>query len=156
MKKQDLFKIYADRLKKDDVEEIHEVIDNNFIDIEEEELVFIGQTKIAGQAYLTTSHLVLALKVKALAKIPCSICNEKTETPIEINDFSYAVALSEIKSGVYDYSEEIRTAILLKVPPFVECHQGHCPHRKEVNKYFKETEETTYTPFSHLKYEESS
>jgi len=149
MKKHTL-KIYIDRLKGTDTEQIFEVVEPQFLNVEEEELAFTEKITVSGQAYLAKNHLILDLKIKALAQIPCSICNEKIEIPIAIDDFTHTEELCEIKSAIFDFSEEIRHAIILKVPHFVECHHGHCPHRKDINPYFKKSPEETYTPFSSL------
>lgn len=142
-------KIYIDRLRDDDTEKIFETIDPEILDLQEKELVFQGKITIAGQAYLAKNHLILEAKIKALAIIPCSICNQPTEVPIEIEDFNHTVEICEVPSSIYDFSEEIRSAILLKVPQFIECNRGNCPRRSEVSKYFKK-EEDTHSPFSEL------
>lgn len=148
--KHGLFKIYIDRLKNDDTEEIREVVDPDFLQEGEEEAIFVQKVNISGRAYLANHHLILDLKIKATATLPCSICNEKVETPIEVDDFSQTVELSEIKSSVYDYASEVRDAVLLKLPQFIECHHGHCPQRKVISKYLKKPSDDTHSPFSEL------
>ncbi len=144
------FKIYIDRLKNDDTEQIHEVVDPNFLQIQEDELQFSQKVTVSGQAYLAKNHLILDFKIKAKAILPCSICNEKVEFLLEINDFSHTVELCEVKSAIYDFSFEIRNALLLKIPQFVECHHGHCPNRKEIHSYLKKISSDTNQPFSDL------
>lgn len=140
------FKVYIDRLKNDDTEEIHESVAPDFL----EEKDFTDKVLVSGQAYLANHHLILDLKIKAIACLPCSICNEKIELPIEINDFTQTIELSEIRSSVYDFADEVRDAILLKLPQFIECHHGHCPQRKDVNKFLKKPSDDTHSPFSQL------
>ena len=113
-------------------------MDPIFLDISEPECEFTGKVVICGVAYLAKNHLILELKVKATVQMPCSICNEKFEIPIEVEPFTQTVEICEIKSAIYDFTEDIRHAILLKVPQFVECHQGNCPHRKTINKFLKQ------------------
>jgi len=144
------FKIYITHLKDDDTEQIFEIVESDFLELKEQELSFIEKITVSGQAYLAKNHLVLDLKIKAKALIPCSICNETIEVPLEIDNFTHTVELCEVKSAFYDFSEEIRHNILLKIPHFVECNKGHCPQRNTVNKYLKDTTEDTSTPFSEL------
>ncbi len=144
------FKVFIDRLKNDDTEQILETVDPDFLQIQEKELVFVKKILVSGQAYLAKNHLILDLKIKAKAKLPCSICNESVETPIEVDDFSHTVEICEVKSAIYDFSDEIREALLLKIPQFLECHHGHCPHRKDVNNYLKKPSKDTHSPFSEL------
>ncbi|NGX59012.1 MAG: hypothetical protein KR126chlam3_00156 [Chlamydiae bacterium] len=146
----DQFKIYIDRLNETDTEKIFEVLDATFLDVQEAELSFEGNVTISGQAYLVKNHLILDLKIKASAKMPCSICNETMLVPIEVTDFTHTVELGEIPSAIYDFSDEVRSALLIKIPQFIECHQGKCPKRNELNKFLMDSPEDTYTPFSEL------
>lgn len=147
------FKIYIDRLKDDDTEQIYEVIDNALFDIAEKELQLTGKVTVSGQAYLAKNHLILELKVKAKALLPCSICNKPTEVPLVVEDFNHIQEICEIKSAVWDYTDEVRNAFLLKVPQFTECHDGKCPGRKEITKYLAEDSPPLHTPFSGLETE---
>lgn len=149
-KKKGPFQIYIDRLKDDDTESIHEITKTDFLDTQEEELSFSGDAIISGQAYLAKNHLILDLKIKLHAILPCSICNKQTEIPIEIDDFTHTQELCEVPSAIYDYTEDLRAAILLKIPRFIECHHGHCPSRKEINKYLNSSDRGTHSPFSDL------
>ena len=145
------FKIYIDRLKNDDTEAVHEILDPDFLQETEKEQLFIDKVTVSGQAYLANHHLILDLKIKATAILPCSICNEKVEFPIDIEDFTQTVELSEIRSSIYDFAGDVRDSILLKLPQFIECHHGHCPQRKDINKYLKKhTSDDNHSPFSEL------
>jgi len=144
------FKIYVDRLKNDDTERINEIVDPDFLNETEKEPLFTSKVTVKGQAYLANYHLILDLKLKATAILPCSICNEKVEVPIEVNDFSHTVELSDIRSAIYDYTADIHDTVLLKLPQFVECHHGQCPERKNISKYFKQGPDDTHSPFSEL------
>lgn len=144
------FKIYIDRLKNDDCEQIHEIVDPDFLQDADNPQLFINKVTVAGQAYLANHHLILDLKIKATATLPCSICNQLVEIPIDIDDFSQTVELSEVSGSIYDFEDDIRDSVLLKLPQFIECHHGHCPERTEINKYLKKTSKDTQTPFSRL------
>jgi len=143
-------KIYIDRLKDDDTENIFEVLPPNYLDVDGKDLKFPDDITISGQAYLAKSHLILELKIKTKAKMPCSICNEDAEVPIDFEDFYHTIELCEISSSVYDFSEEVRSAILLKVPQFMECQHGHRPKRKDIKKYLTKDSDDTHSPFSDL------
>ncbi|NGX38889.1 MAG: hypothetical protein KR126chlam1_00205 [Chlamydiae bacterium] len=144
------FKVYIDRLKSDETEKILEVVSPAFLEIEEKELSFIGEVTVSGKAYLAKDHLILELKIEAKAQMPCSVCNESTLVTVESNDYTHIKETSEISSSVYDYSNEVRSAILLKIPPFFECNHGHCPQRKDLHKYRAKSSPETHNPFSDL------
>ena len=146
----DALKLYIDRLKNDDEESINETVSPEFLNSCEKDLSFHNQVVVSGQAYLANQHLILDLKIHTLASIPCAICNEQTKVLIEVDDFALTVELGEIKSAIYDFSDDIRHAILLKIPPFTECHKGKCPNRKELNKFLNPSSEPIHTPFSEL------
>jgi uncharacterized metal-binding protein YceD (DUF177 family) len=131
------FKIYIDRLRGGHEEKISETIPPDFLEIHEKDLVFSKPVVISGESYLSGDHLVIKLKIETEASIPCTICNEPTPFPIVLNHFYLTVALDEIKTHVFDCTQEIREAILLQVPPFIECHEGQCPEREVISKYLK-------------------
>lgn len=141
-------KIYVDRLKDGHTQKIEEELFSDFLEIAEEELSFPLPVTVKGDAYLAEDHLVLHLKAKTEAKLPCSICNEQFLFPIDI-DFYHTVALDELKNPIFDYSLTLRESILLQVPPFAECNAGQCPERPTVNKYLK-TDPHSQFPFSGL------
>jgi uncharacterized metal-binding protein YceD (DUF177 family) len=149
MKKSPL-KVFTDRLKDEEVQAISETIPSSLLQAEENELHFDDSVSINGKAYLASDHLVIDLKISATAKMPCIVCNEEAPFSMQIQDFTHTVALEEIPSAVYDYTEEVRSAILLKIPQFFECHEGKCPTRGEVKKYLKEPGCDTHSPFSDL------
>lgn len=130
-------KIFIDRLKGDAVEQIEEELPSDFLEIQEEDLSFAHPIHLKGSAYLASQHLILELTISTSAQIPCIICNEKVEVSIEIRDVHHTIEVASIKSAIYDYSQEVRSSILLKIPTFVECQEGNCPERKTINKYLK-------------------
>lgn len=130
-------KIYIDRLKGGHLESIQETVPQDFMDIHEKELSFIKPVSVSGSAYLVGQELILRLKVSTEILLPCAICNEPIEFPIVLNDFCHAVDIGELKSSVFDYSSELREAILLQTPQFAECHNGNCPERESLKKFLK-------------------
>jgi uncharacterized metal-binding protein YceD (DUF177 family) len=149
------FTIFADRLKDGHKEKIQESTAPDFLDIHEKELSFPHPVAISGEAYVSDDHLILHLKIKTEAIIPCLVCNEPIEISIVIENFYHAQDLHEIKSGIFDYTEELREAILLQVPAFIECNSGKCPERETMKKYLKSKPKEsskceTYYPFADL------
>lgn len=145
-------KILVERLKNGETEKIHETFSPSFINIQnEKDISFSKDISIVGKAYLADDHLIVDLKIKTAISMPCSICNEIIEIPIDIKDFSDVQELSTIKSLVYDYTEEVRSALLLKLPQFVECNQGNCSERKEIQKYLtKNDPKKVHSPFAEI------
>lgn len=150
------FNIYFDRLKGGQTEQIQVETTPEFLDINEEGLSFHKPVSIQGETYLAEDHLVLHLKIQTEATVACSVCNGPVCIPIDISDFYHTVEHEEIRSRIFDYTEELREAIVLQVPPFAECNEGKCPDRAILNQYLKKTETPkteegeTYFPFSGL------
>ncbi len=149
------FVIYIDRLKDGQTYAIDEESPSDFLDISENELSFPSPVMIRGKAYLADDHLVLQLDIRTQFSMPCSICNGTTTLPIEIKNFYHIEPVEEITSHIFDYTELLREDILLQIPTFVECHNGHCPERKDVNTYLKKKtpspqKEQVHYPFADL------
>ena len=89
------FQLYIDRLKNDDTEQIHEVVDPSFLQIQEKDLTFIDKVTVSGQAYLAKNHLILDLKIKAKDKAKIYIFNSPL---IEIIAFEDATRFFKIES----------------------------------------------------------
>lgn len=133
-----MLKIYIERLRNDHIEKIDETLEPSFLEIQEKDLQFNQPIYLKGSAYLASDHLILELNVRTVAQLPCNICNDPVEIPLNIDHLRYTIPTDTIKSGVFDYSEEVRDAILLKVPAFIECSGGNCPDRQIIKKYLKE------------------
>ncbi|MES2345589.1 MAG: hypothetical protein V4494_06620 [Chlamydiota bacterium] len=147
------FKIYIDRLKNGHTEKVQEEVDPSFLDITEKELSFPVPVAVQGEAYLAEDHLILHMKVKTRAQIPCAVCNEPFLYPIE-TDFYNTIPVEEITNPVFDYSDILRESILIEIPPFTECHEGACPERETISKFLKKETSTdapdVQFPFSGL------
>ncbi|MCB1113436.1 MAG: hypothetical protein KDK62_01635 [Chlamydiia bacterium] len=152
MKTHDNFKIFIDRLKNGVTENIAFLEDPSFLDVHERELGFFEPIQVMGEAYLIQKELVIKLTLKTKAELPCSICNKKTSFQIDVDNFYLTKPLDEIPTHIFDYSEEAREAILLEVPFVVECSQGICPERKEIEPYLAPptSEEEGWRPFKDL------
>lgn len=151
-KKPDIFNIYADRLYDGQVEAFDEEVAPDFLEVNERDLKFNDPLFFKGEAYLADDDLILHLSISTHATIPCSICNEPVKVEINELDFYQAEPMKEIKTGVFNFKELLREAILLDVPAFAECDHGNCPRRKDIQKYLKVEGkgDTEYHPFADL------
>lgn len=154
----DQFKIYVEQLRDGHSESLNESYSPDFLDIKEKDLGFKDAVKIQGEAYLAEEMLVLHLDIKTTYLMPCRICNEPVKTDLLVNGFYHAIPLGEIKGAVFNFKEILRETILLEVPPLAECHQGKCPQRQKMKKYFKQKTEQPaqdegYRPFADFDFE---
>lgn len=147
--------VYIDRLKSGQIEKISETISSNFLEIDEEDLVFDKTLKIEAKAYLANDHLIIEFSVDATAFIPCSICNMMTKNVLNLENLCFSIELSKTKSAIFDFTDELRSTILNAVPSFTECNQGNCPSRSILKKYLTKssvkdgnnTKKDVYFPF---------
>lgn len=154
-----IFNIYIDQLKDGRIEKIQETLSPDFLEVNEKDLEFPEPIILSGEAYLANDQLVLRLSASTKVNLPCVICQEPVSLPINVEDFYHAVSLAEIKTAVYSFRDVLRETILLEVPGFAECNEGHCPERENIEQFFKKPdsskkdqseEEGTYRPFADL------
>lgn len=146
--------IYIDRLKTGQIEKISETLSSDFLEIDEQDLVFDKTLKIEAEAYLANDHVIIQFALNITAFIPCSICNTMTKIALNIDNTCFSIALSDIKSSIFDFTDELRATILNLVPSFTECNQNNCPDRSILKKYLKSpvkdgnsTKKDVYFPF---------
>lgn len=147
--------IYTDRLKDGRQESISEEIPPSLMEIEEKELHFPDPINIKGKVYIANDHLVMQFDIATLARLPCMVCNEFFTLNISIKNFYQTIALTELSSPQFNFSSEIREAILLQIPQYAECHQGKCPERQIIASYLKNSskpvvDSTNHFPFADL------
>lgn len=130
-------KIYVDRLKGGNTCKINETLPSDFLEVDEEELLFDDPIEIRGEAYIVDEHLVIQLCIETAAYLPCSVCNDAVQTSIRVKNLYLTKPLNEIKGAIFDLAEEIRESILLQVPLFIECNNGKCPERENIKKFLK-------------------
>lgn len=133
------FKIYIDRLRSGQKKEIEENFDPAFLDIQEADLQFPKPVAVQGETYIADDHLILHLNLETTAILPCSICNEPTPLPIAIKNLYLTIPLETVRGAIFDFSTELREAILLQIPLFAECGNGKCPQREQLKKYLTDT-----------------
>ncbi|MEI6242655.1 MAG: hypothetical protein WCP39_04530 [Chlamydiota bacterium] len=146
--------IYIDQLKDDHKEKVDKTFSSVFLELEEAELHFLSGIHVDGEFYLTSTHLIIHLNIQAEATLPCSICNKPASYSIEVEGFYHTEPLENIPSSVFDYKEIVREAVLLEVPLFLECKNGHCPERENMEKYIKKEKQKTleeHFPFADFK-----
>lgn len=149
----ELFKIFIDRLREGQVQKIEEIFQPSFFQIDEPELLFRSPVAVKGDAYLTDSELIIRLQAKTFSSIPCAACNQMVEVELKIENYYHAIPLTEIRSGVFDFSESLREDLLLELPKYVECNRGRCPERASLTPFLRPQspqEKTTYFPFSDM------
>lgn len=151
---EDRFKIYIDRLKKGHTEDIQESFDPSFLEVAEKDLKFIKPVKVDGHVYIAENDLVINISIDTEATLPCSVCNQETQVPISIKELIHLEPLDEIKGQIYDLRSIIREAVLLEVPFVVECSNGKCPERANIQKFLadptKREKDEGYKPFKDL------
>jgi uncharacterized metal-binding protein YceD (DUF177 family) len=150
-----VFDIYIERLRGGKTLEIDEVVDPSFIDVKEADLSFQDPVVLKGQASLAEGALVVHLHVETYAKVPCSICNQEIKFNIKLDDLFIVEELINIKSGIFNFKDDLREEILLEVPPTAECNEGACEDRASVAKFLRKktvdaANAPTYQPFIDL------
>ncbi len=151
------FKIYVEQLRDGHVEKLAETFEPAILEVQDADLSFTEPVEVRGEAYLADDMLVMHVDAHTYGNIPCRICNESVKVKVEFEGFYHAVPLDEVKGGIYNYHTVLRETLLLEVPPLAECHQGKCPQRKTMQKYFKKENaagekevEDGYRPFADL------
>ena len=141
--------ILIDRLKSGQTERIDEHLNAEFLGPDEAELKFGSVVDVKGEAYLTDDHLIIHLKAATKFTMPCSICNQMTETDLKIDHFYQAVPIEEIPSAVFNYQDLLRESLLIELPGTIECNAGKCPEREIIETYMGSKEKTNL-PFADL------
>ena len=152
------FRIYIDRLKGGESQTISETLDPAFLDMQpKEEIRALKPVVIEGSAYLVDEYLVLSLDIKAELEIYCSVCNEPFAFVVHLSHFLHEEQLSEIKKGVFDFSQVLRDTIFLEIPFYPQCGGKTCANRKKIEQFLKKDsqdlckqEQEEYHPFKDL------
>lgn len=141
-------KIYLDRLKAESELRIDESVEPQFLATPTQELQFKDPVKIKGQAYLADDHLIVECALSTVGYLPCSICNQPTPVAVNKPDLRLVIPVEEIKGSVFELLDSVREEILLDIPQFAECGQGHCPERVSVSPFMKAKDE--HFPFADI------
>ena len=133
---EELFQINIDRLNSGEVEKIKVNADPSFLKVDDGAYQFPNTINISGQSYVANDILILNFDIKLTYFSFCKICNEKIESPLELENLYITEEITNIKTKKYNFIESLRSAILLELPMFNECN-GNCPKRAELKKYIK-------------------
>lgn len=154
------FKIYVDRLHDGNVEVIEETFAPAFLEQDREDLAYKKDVRITGEAYTAENELVIHLDVHTEATLPCKICNQPVNVPVELKGLYLVESLEKMKSGIFIFKNLLREAILLEAPSFAECSGGQCPERRTMSAFLadvndaetpgKEQDDEGYQPFANL------
>jgi hypothetical protein len=147
-------KIYVDCLKHQDEVILDEEISCDVLNIVEKDLQMNAPVHLKGKAYLSENYLIINFSAHTSFKMCCSICNKLTQNTLSIENVYTTIDLNDIKHGIYDFTDDLRDAIILKIPQFQECNNGNCSERKNIEKYFKKTitkQSDNHFPFKDLK-----
>ncbi len=131
----DEFKIFIRRLTGGKQEDIEERLAPDFIDPQDPEIIFEGLVEIKGVAELAGETLVLRLKVDVVVTLSCAVCCERVKLPLHLASFCHTEESEGLRSGVFDFCEPLREAILLELPMRAECNQERCPHRAHLSPF---------------------
>ncbi len=147
------FKLYLDRMGDGEPVPLTGTYPPELFEVEETDLTFRKPVQVTGQAYTTDDHLVLHFDAQAVAHIPCSICNEWVEVPLQVKGVYETIPLSEIEGYFFDFHLPLREALLLELPPVAEC-KGKCPQRETLAPFMRHQaqlqDEKPNFPFSDL------
>lgn len=150
-------KIYVDRVRDGEVDEVSETVSPVFMDIQEQEMRFNDPVTLEGEAYVTDDWLIIRLTIKTKVTLVCSVCNEPFEFIIDIQDMVHDEPLENIRDSSFDLLPMVRESILLAVPFYPQCGLTVCKQRKNIEPYLKsskpiveKTEEHGHNPFQDL------
>ena len=135
--KNEQLKIFTEQLKDGRKEKIDLILAADFLDLTEKEIQTPSSITVKGEAYCLDDLLMISLEVETSIEMPCSICNSATQVPLQNKNILLSIPLSELPSAIYDYTDLLREEIIILIPQFVECKDGSCPERKELQPYLK-------------------
>jgi uncharacterized metal-binding protein YceD (DUF177 family) len=146
------FKIYVDRISNEKEELINESFSPDFLSVKEEDLRFKKELTVEGRAYLVDKELLLELDVRATVEKPCAVCNKWGELEVALSPLIHAEPLSSARSGIFDFSTLLREELLLQIPRFWKCNNGHCPQEEGLSKYFAKKGKKNFqeNPFANI------
>src|SRR5689334_21861682 len=106
--------INLDSLQDGGEEKLSFTLPSSLIGVDEPALRFTKPIQGEAVAYVAGHDLVLQLKYRTEAALPCTICNEWTSHPIELEDFITSIPLTDILGPSFDYAPLLREEILVQ------------------------------------------
>lgn len=142
-------KIYVDRIRDGEIETIQEKLSPLFMEIHEEEMQFNETVSVEGTAYVTDDWLILRMHIATKVQLTCSVCNEKFDFEIDIQDMMHEEPLENIRDKTFDLLPVVRENVLLAIPFYPQCGITVCIHRKEIEPFLKK-DHPADSPFKDL------
>src|SRR5262245_11118195 len=113
--------LYIDRLRGGEEFFFEEEMNPDFLNLENDpEFSSSEKVRVSGKAYLAGDWLVIQGSIETALTVLCSMCNESFGMPVHV-DWVHEEPISNIKGGLFDYSELVREEILLEVPYYRLC-----------------------------------
>lgn len=148
---------YIDRIREGQELLVDLLLEPHALALDNTDLQFTDSICVKGCIYLAEDHLIIQVSIKTGVYLPCSICNELVKIDVSLKNIYMTHPLEEIRTHEFDFTEDLREAILLEIPSFAECNKGRCPQRANMESYLKSQEkekkqkdEDTYYPFNDL------
>lgn len=133
-----MFKLNIHDLEIGSPQEFKGNFDSKFLlESDEKELLFKDPVELKILALKTEEELILTFNGSTLVYMPCKICCEMTQIPLQVTDTAFSIPLEEVKGTFFNYTDYVREAFLLELPLTIECHNNECPERKTLSKYLK-------------------
>lgn len=144
----DALTIYIDRLREGVEAPLEAVVSVNAIDLGDADTTLIQDVHVHGVAYVADQHLIVRLSLETAFEKPCKICNEKVPLHLKASDMYWMRELGEISGAIVDGNTIVREFLIAEMPSFVECNNGNCLQREEVEKFSHHR--LNYRPFEDL------
>ena len=107
------------------------------LDLDHKEAEQFSAVEYNLEIQLFGESLLIKATLKGDMTIPCKICNKDFTTTILIERADEVISLDEIEGHKVDLTPTIRNLFLLEVPESVECNNGTCTDREEVENFLK-------------------
>ena len=154
----DIVKVYVDRVRDGNTDEISEELPSSFMDVHEKDIRFEAPIFLTGEAYVTDDYLIVSLTIETEATLICSVCNEPFTFAISIHNMMHEEPLENIKEATFDILPLVRESILLEIPLYPQCGITSCNRREEIEPYLKkeqspeqeESQPNGHNPFKDL------
>ncbi len=148
----DQLTIFTERLCPGRPEKNDLTLPPEFLGLGEEDIRFSSPLTLQGEMCRMDDLILITLAAQMTIEMPCSICNTLTTLPLQNKNILLSIPLSDVPAGSFNYTDLLREEVIMSLPQFIECHEGACPKRKEVQSFLKSAEKQapTYFPFAEL------
>ncbi len=101
------------------------------------------------EGQLFSESLVMKVDLKGEKTISCKICNKEFTTEILIEKAHEIISLDDVAGYKVDLIPTLRNLFLLEDPGVLECNNGSCTDRPEVENFLKRNR-LSVNPFGSL------